>query len=38
MLTINTIVKKINDVPIDKLDELYQLICALTPKKKTKKE
>jgi hypothetical protein len=37
MLTINTIVKEINNVPIDKLDELYQLICSFTPKKKRKK-
>ena len=37
MITYNAILKEIKEVPIDKLDELYQLICSFTPKKKRKK-
>lgn len=35
MLTINTILKEINDVPVDRLEELYQFIHSLTPKTKS---
>ena len=31
MLTINTIIKEIKDVPINRLEELYQLVHSLTP-------
>jgi len=34
MLTINTIIKEIKDVPVDRLEELYQFIHSLTPKTK----
>jgi hypothetical protein len=35
MLTINTIVKEMKDVPVDKLEELYQFVHSLTSKTKT---
>lgn len=31
MLTINTIIKEIKDVPINRLEELYQLVHSMTP-------
>ncbi len=31
MLTINSIVKEIKDVPVNRLEELYQFIHSLTP-------
>jgi hypothetical protein len=34
MLTINTILKEIRDVPVDRLEELYQFVHSLTPKAK----
>ena len=36
MLTINTILREIKDVPVDRLEELYQFVHSLTPKTKTK--
>lgn len=41
MLTINTILNEINDVPVSRLQELYQFIHTLTPNKiqdETKRE
>jgi len=35
MPTINTILKEIKDVPVDRLEELYQFIQSLTPKNKS---
>jgi hypothetical protein len=32
MLTLNTIIKEINDVPVNRLEELYQLVHSMTPK------
>ncbi|MBP9185947.1 MAG: hypothetical protein KBE91_07790 [Bacteroidia bacterium] len=32
MLTLNNILKEIKDVPVNRLEELYQLIHSLTPK------
>jgi hypothetical protein len=32
MLTINTLLNEIKDVPVSRLEELYQLIQALTPR------
>ncbi len=34
MLTINTILKELKDVPVDRLEELYQFVHSLTPKAK----
>jgi hypothetical protein len=34
MLTLNNILKEINDVPVNRLEELYQLIHSMTPKNK----
>jgi len=35
MLTLNNILKEIKDVPVNRLEELYQFIQSLTPKNKT---
>ncbi len=35
MLTLNNILKEIKDVPVNRLEELYQLIHSLTPKTKS---
>jgi len=35
MLTINNILKEMNDVPVNRLEELYQFIHSLTLKAKT---
>ena len=32
MLTINTILKELKDVPVNRLEELYQFVHSLTPK------
>lgn len=32
MLTINTIIKEMKDVPVERLEELYQLVQSFTPK------
>jgi hypothetical protein len=32
MLTINTILKEIKDIPVDRLEELYQFVHSLNPK------
>ncbi len=34
MLTLNNILKEIKDVPVSRLEELYQLVHSLTPKTK----
>lgn len=34
MSTINTIIEEMKDVPVNRLEELYQLINAMTPKSK----
>jgi hypothetical protein len=34
MSTINTIIKEMKDVPVNRLEELYQFIQAITPKTK----
>ncbi len=34
MLTLNTILKEIKDVPVSRLEELYQFVHSLTPKTK----
>ena len=34
MLTINTILKELKDVPVNRLEELYQFVHSLTPKTK----
>lgn len=31
MLTINTILREIKDVPVNRLEELYQFVHSLTP-------
>ena len=31
MLTINTILKELKDVPVNRLEELYQFVHSLTP-------
>ncbi len=36
MLTMNTILKELKDVPIDRLEELYQFVHSLTPTTKQK--
>ena len=38
MLTINAILKEIKDVPVNRLEELYQFIRSLTPTKKRTEE
>lgn len=35
MPTLNNILKEIKDVPVNRLEELYQLIHSLTPKTKS---
>lgn len=34
MLTLNAILKEIKDVPVNRLEELYQFVKSLTPKAK----
>jgi hypothetical protein len=34
MLTLNNILREIKDVPLDRLEEVYQLVHSLTPKTK----
>jgi hypothetical protein len=34
MSTLNTILKEIKDVPVNRLEELYQFVHSLTPKTK----
>jgi hypothetical protein len=34
MLTLNTILKEMKDVPVNRLEELYQFVLSLTPKTK----
>jgi len=34
MSTLNTIIKELKDVPVNRLEELYQFIHAMTPKAK----
>ena len=34
MLTLNTILEEIKDVPVSRLEELYQFVHSLTPKTK----
>jgi hypothetical protein len=34
MLTLNTIIKEMKDVPIDRLEEPYEFVHSLTPKTK----
>jgi len=34
MLTLNTILKEIKEVPVSRLEELYQFVNSLTPKTK----
>jgi len=34
MSTLNTIIKEMKDVPVNRLEELYQFIHAMTPKSK----
>jgi hypothetical protein len=34
MLTINTILKEIKEVPVNRLQELYEFVHSLTPKSK----
>lgn len=34
MLTLNTILQEIKDVPVNRLEELYQFVQSLTDKKK----
>ncbi len=34
MLTLNTILKELKDVPVNRLEELYQFVHSLTPKNK----
>jgi len=34
MTTLNTIIKEIKDVPVSRLEELYQFVHSLTPKNK----
>jgi hypothetical protein len=34
MLTLNTILKELKDVPVNRLEELYQFVHSLTPKTK----
>ena len=34
MLTLNTILREIKDVPVNRLEELYQFVHSLTPKTK----
>ncbi len=34
MLTLNAILKELKEVPVDRLEELYQFVHSLTPKTK----
>jgi hypothetical protein len=34
MLTFNAIIKELKDVPVNRLEELYQLVHSMTPKTK----
>ena len=34
MLTINTLLKEIKEIPVSRLEEVYQFIHSLTPKSK----
>jgi hypothetical protein len=34
MLTFNAILKELKDVPVNRLEELYQLVISMTPKTK----
>ncbi|QLH47513.1 MAG: hypothetical protein HWD58_18940 [Bacteroidota bacterium] len=34
MLTFNAILKELKDVPVNRLEELYQLVHSMTPKTK----
>jgi uncharacterized SAM-dependent methyltransferase len=34
MLTFNAILKELKDVPVNRLEELYQLVLSMTPKTK----
>ena len=34
MLTLNAILKEMKEVPVDRLEELYQFVHSLTPKTK----
>lgn len=34
MLTFNTILKEMKDIPVDRLEEVYQLVHSLNPNKK----
>lgn len=34
MSTLNTIIKEIKDVPVNRLEEIYQFIHSMTPKTK----
>ena len=34
MATINTILKEIKDIPLNRLEEVYQLVHSFTPKSK----
>jgi hypothetical protein len=34
MLTLNAILKELKDVPVNRLEELYQLVHSMTPKTK----
>jgi len=36
MLTLNAILKEMKDVPVSRLEELYQFVHSLTPKTKQK--
>lgn len=36
MLTLNTILKELKDVPVNRLEELYQFVQSLTPTAKQK--
>jgi hypothetical protein len=36
MLTLNTILKEMKDVPVSRLEELYQFVYTLSPKPKQK--
>jgi hypothetical protein len=36
MLTLNTILKQMKDIPVNRLEELYQFVHVLIPKSKQK--
>lgn len=38
MLTLNNILKEIKEVPVNRLEEVYQLVHSLTPTIKKKKQ